>query len=186
MTGSSTAGVSETRGRKVIAVSACLLGEAVRYDGGDRRSAPVVELASEFRIVALCPEVELGMGVPRETIELTETGEGIRLLGSRSGRDWTAPMRRYARARIGALLAEGVAGFVLKSRSPSCGLRGVRVVELDGSMAARGRGLFAEELQRGWPEVPVEDEEGIADSTRRREFVERVRAVVLDTGKGHC
>lgn len=158
-----------------IAVSACLLGDAVRYDGEDKRCAAVIELGRRFPLVPICPEVELGMPVPREPIELTWTEEGLRLLGRESGRDWTDPMRRFARRRIEQLLADGVAGFVLKSKSPSCGVGDVATVQLDGTVTAGGTGRFADILRTIWPDLPIENETGIADPRRRQAFLQRLR-----------
>ncbi len=157
-----------------IAVSACLLGDAVRYDGKDKRCPPVVELGRRFLLVPICPEVELGMPVPREPIELRWTEEGLRLLGRESGRDWTDSMGDFARRRIGQLIAEGVGGFVLKSKSPSCGVEDVATVQRDGTVTASGTGRFADILRTTWPDLPIENETGIADPVRRQAFLQRL------------
>ncbi len=158
-----------------IAVSACLLGDSVRYDGRHKYCDALVSLPSaRYEWIAICPEVELGMGVPREPIELTLVSQEIRLLGRQSRHDWTDAMRSFARDRIAELVARQVRGFVLKSRSPSCGRRAVKVVQPDGSLAHAGIGLFAKALRDEWPEIPVEDELGIEDEARRRRFLSRV------------
>ena len=111
----------------VIGVSACLLGEHVRYDGGHKRNAFLLEeLASYVRFVPVCPEVGIGLGVPREGIRLVRRGEEVRLLGP-GGFDHTAAMRRWAVTVMGQLREQGVSGFVLKKGSPSCGLERVKV-----------------------------------------------------------
>ena len=149
-----------------LAVSACLLGEAVRYDGASATGAWLSRHWYEsFELIAVCPEVELGMPVPREPIDLHATAmdgasdraalSGVRLRGRRSGHDWTEAMRGYAVRRIGALLERGVCGVVLKSRSPSCGLGDVWVHFSDGRRIRKGTGLFAAVLREMAPDLPV-------------------------------
>ena len=149
-----------------VGVSACLLGDQVRYDGRHKRSRAVVELIGpEVDWVAVCPEVEVGMPVPREPVVLT--GAGPRLVGATSGIDHTDAMLRFAEARIAAL--EPLDGYVLKSRSPSCGLAGV-----PGSPT--GAGLFAATLCRLCPDLPLAEETALEDEPRRRDFLAAVRA----------
>jgi uncharacterized protein YbbK (DUF523 family) len=149
-----------------VGVSACLLGEAVRYDGGHKRSRAVVDLVGpEVEWVPVCPEVEVGMPVPREPVVLT--GDPPRMVGATSGTDHTDAMLRFAETRIAAL--GPLDGYVLKSRSPSCGLEGV-----PGSPA--GSGLFAATLRRLRPDLPLAEETALDDDTRRRAFLDAVRA----------
>src|SRR5690606_4696456 len=106
-----------------IGISSCLLGHAVRWDGGHKRDAFLVERLGRFvEWVPVCPELELGMGVPREPIRLVARGAGIRLVSVSGGVDWTARMRAFAQRRVRALARLGLCGYVLKARSPSCGL----------------------------------------------------------------
>lgn len=152
--------------RPRVGVSACLLGEEVRHDGRHKRSRAVVELIGpEVDWVAVCPEVEVGMPVPREPVVLV--GAGPRLVGATSGVDHTGAMLRFAEARIAAV--DPLDGYVLKSRSPSCGLEGV-----PGSPT--GAGLFAATLRRLRPDLPLAEETGLEDETGRRAFLEAVRA----------
>jgi len=111
----------------LIGVSACLLGEHVRYDGGHKRNAFLLEeLAPHVGLVPVCPEVGIGLGAPREAIRLVRRGDRVRLLGS-AGADHTAAMRRWAGTVIGELRERDLSGFVLKKGSPGCGLERVRV-----------------------------------------------------------
>ena len=152
--------------RPRVGVSACLLGDEVRHDGRHKRSRAVVDIIGpEVYWVAVCPEVEVGMPVPREPVVLT--GAGPRLVGATSGIDHTDAMLRFAEARIAAL--EPLDGYVLKSRSPSCGLDGV-----PGSPT--GAGLFAATLRRLLPDLPLAEETALEDDTGRRAFLEAVRA----------
>jgi uncharacterized protein YbbK (DUF523 family) len=149
-----------------VGVSACLLGEEVRYDGRHKRSRAVVELVGpEVDWVAVCPEVEVGMPVPREPVLLT--GDPPRMVGATSGTDHTDAMVRFAEARIAAL--GPLDGYVLKSRSPSCGLEAV-----PGSPT--GSGLFAAALRRLRPDLPLAEETGLEEEDRLRAFLAAVHA----------
>src|SRR5438105_2341227 len=138
----------ETRTLRV-GISACLLGERVRYDGGHKRDAFLTEvLGKHVEWVAVCPEVELGLGVPREPITLVRMGDDTRLVVTTTGEDLTEKMRAYAAWRTQGLASLELDGYVLKSKSPSCGL----------GRDPAGRGLFAEALQTGMPCLPMEDD----------------------------
>lgn len=160
-----------------IGVSQCLLGDAVRYDGGHRRNPVVAEtLAKHAELVAVCPEVELGLGVPRETIQLVTTETEMRLLGAATGTDHTEAMRHYAARRARELSALGLCGFVLKKDSPSCGLFTVRVLDEHGAVRNNGRGLFAAALIEHMPDLPVVEDDALVDETAALEFLARVVA----------
>ena len=160
-----------------LGVSACLLGQRVRYDGGHKRDNALLRaLGAEVEWVPVCPEVELGLGVPRPPIVLVGSRRAPRLVEPTSGRDLTGPMRRVASARVSQLTRLGLDGFVLKSRSPSCGLRNVPVRGRDGRSRATGRGLFAAELARRLPRLAIEEESRLANPRLRARFVARVRA----------
>jgi len=162
-----------------LGISSCLLGEAVRYDGGHKRDAFVVETLGAFaEYVAVCPEVELGMGTPRPSVRLVLAGgadDEPRMLDDKHGVDWTDRMRDFARGRCDELAARDLDGYVLKKSSPSCGLERLRVFRANGHAAHRaGRGLFADELLRRLPDLPVEEEGRLQDPRLRETFVERV------------
>src|SRR2546426_1155246 len=159
-----------------LGVSACLLGARVRYDGGHKRAGALLRaLGADVEWVPVCPEVELGLGVPRPPIVLVGFPSSLRLIEPESGPDLTGPMRRLAPARARQPARPGLDGFVLKSRSPSCGLRGVPVGARDGRRR-RGRGLFAAELVRGARGLVIEEESRLADRRVRARFVARVWA----------
>lgn len=158
-----------------VGVSACLLGARVRYDGDHRRDAWICDqLASLFELVEICPELELGLGVPREKIRIEGDASSPHLVAVESRRDLTSAMNEWADRRIDTLPA--LAGYVWKSGSPSCGPRAVPRYGTDSALASDGVGFFARALQRRFPELPVEDEVALADLEVRASFVDRVLA----------
>ena len=160
-----------------VGISACLLGEKVRYDGGHKRDAYLVETLGRFvEWVPVCPEVELGLGTPRETLRLVRIGEGVRMVMPKTGADHTEGMQAFARRRMRELEKEDLCGYILKKGSPSCGMERVRVFDGHGVPAKSGRGLFAEALMQYFPNLPVEEEGRLADPRLRENFIERVFA----------
>jgi len=163
--------------RPRVGVSACLLGERVRYDGGHKRDSFVADTLSRFvTFVPVCPELELGLGTPREPIRLERRPGGLRLLGVRSGTDHTEAMEGYAAGRLDALAREDLAGYVLKKDSPSCGMERVKVIGRGGVPSRDGRGAFAARLLERFPLLPVEEEGRLNDPVLRRSFVVRLYA----------
>jgi uncharacterized protein YbgA (DUF1722 family)/uncharacterized protein YbbK (DUF523 family) len=159
-----------------VGISACLLGREVRWDGGHKRDRFLTDTLGPFvEWVPVCPEVEVGMGIPREPVRLVRRGAEIRLLAERSGTDHTRAMRAWARRRLRELERLELSGWVLKKDSPSCGMERVRV-HAGGGVARTGRGLFAEELMRAFTALPVEEEGRLNDPALRENFVERVFA----------
>ena len=159
-----------------VGVSTCLLGQHVRFDGGHKKDAFVTgPLARFVALVPVCPEVELGMGTPRESVRLVRLGDGVRMVGHRSGTDHTDAMRRWAEGRVRELEGEDLCGYVLKKDSPSCGMERVKVYA-KGPAARTGRGLFAEALMERMPLLPVEEEGRLNDPRLRENFIERVFA----------
>lgn len=160
-----------------IGVSSCLLGNPVRYDGGHKRHRTVTHtLARLFDIIAVCPELETGMGVPREPVDLAGDPGAPRMAGQRSGKDWTGIMQQYGRRRAAEIEGLGVSGFILKQGSPSCGLNRVPVHTESGTARHAGRGLFARALTDALPLLPVEEEGRLDDPLLRECFIERVYA----------
>lgn len=162
-----------------IGVSACLLGQEVRFDGGHKRDAFLVETFGQFVTwVPVCPEVELGLGTPREALRLIRRDEGVRMVNTRSGRDISDAMRTWATRRLETLATDELAGFVLKKDSPSCGMERVKLYVEGGPAERKGRGLFADALLTRFPHLPVEEEGRLCDPHLRENFVERVFAYV--------
>ena len=161
-----------------LGVSACLLGEEVRYDGGHTYDHFVARiLGGTFNLVGVCPEAELGMGIPRETVRLTGSTTAPHMTGSQSAKDWTAPMNRWSGQRIRQLIDEELCGYVFKRNSPSCGVFRVKVYQDQGRVKHQGRGLFAAEFARRLPLVPLEEEVRLQDPATRENFTTRVFAL---------
>jgi uncharacterized protein YbgA (DUF1722 family)/uncharacterized protein YbbK (DUF523 family) len=165
----------ETRIR--IGISACLLGDEVRFDGGHKRDAFLTDvLGPHVEWVKVCPEVEVGMGTPRETLRLLRNGDELLMMTTRTGIDYTERMNRWSRKRTDELAREDLCGYVLKKDSPSCGMERVKVYG-EGAVPARtGRGLFASALLERLPLLPVEEEGRLTDPHLRENFIERVFA----------
>jgi len=172
--------MSETTPASIrIGISACLLGEKVRFDGGHKRDPFLVESFGRYvEWVQVCPEVELGLGTPRETLRLVRISNDVHLLMPKSGADHTDAMRAYAVRRLNELAKENLSGYILKKDSPSCGMERVRVYDAHGVPAKSGRGLFAEALLQHFPHLPVEEEGRLTDPRLRENFIERVFAYV--------
>ena len=164
------------RPRIRIAVSGCLLGEAVRYDGGHRRSDYVTDgLGKAFELVSECPEVGIGLGVPRPKIRLERMESVTRLLGPQ-GEDLTPLMDDYAGKAAERFREAGVAGFVLKSRSPSCGMGDVKLHENGAVGSEDGDGIFASGLAAALPAIPRISEVDLESPARRDHWLTRVFA----------
>lgn len=160
-----------------VGVSACLLGHAVRWNGGHKRETILTEtLGRLFTWVPVCPEEELGLGTPREPLRLEGDPAAPRLVRRDTRGDLTGSMRDYAAARVERLAELDLCGYILKSDSPSCGLERVAMHGADGISVPRGTGLFAQALRARLPLLPVEEEGGLHDPARRERFVEQVLA----------
>jgi uncharacterized protein YbgA (DUF1722 family)/uncharacterized protein YbbK (DUF523 family) len=164
-----------------VGVSSCLLGAEVRYNGGHKRNDFLVDTLGGFvEFVAVCPEVEIGLGIPRETLRLERKGNAVnaalRLITNSKGHDFTDAMNSYAQRRVAALGRLGLSGYVLKKDSPSCGMERVRVYGPSGMPTRDGSGLFAAALMRCYPSLPAEEEGRLSDPHLRENFIERVFA----------
>lgn len=162
-----------------IGVSSCLLGANVRFDGGNKRCEILADRLGKFvEFVPVCPEVEIGLGVPRETLRLVRDHgrTASRLIGNTTGTDYSGRMNRYAGRRLLALEGEELSGYVLKKNSPSCGVERVLVYGATGTATANGTGLFAAALMRCYPNLPIEEEGRLSEPHLRENFIQRVVA----------
>jgi uncharacterized protein YbgA (DUF1722 family)/uncharacterized protein YbbK (DUF523 family) len=156
-----------------VGISSCLLGQAVRYDGGHKLDNYIVgTLAEYFDFRSFCPEVAIGMGTPRPAIQLVKTAAAIRSVGVKNpGVDVTQQLRDYARQEQAS--HSDLCGYILKKGSPSCGMTRVKVYS-NGQPQQVGTGIYAEEMLRNTPLMPVEEEGRLGDPRLRENFIQRV------------
>jgi uncharacterized protein YbbK (DUF523 family)/uncharacterized protein YbgA (DUF1722 family) len=156
-----------------IGVSSCLLGEKVRYDGGHKLDHFLVDTLGRYvEFVPVCPEVEMGLPVPREALRQVGDPENPRLVTSRGGEDLTGRMLGWARRRVRELEKEELCGFIFKSRSPSSGMERVKVYNKNGLAHKTGVGVFARVFMEHFPLLPVEEEGRLHDPVLRENFIE--------------
>jgi uncharacterized protein YbgA (DUF1722 family)/uncharacterized protein YbbK (DUF523 family) len=158
-----------------IGISTCLLGEKVRFDGGHKKDKYLTDiLGNYFEFVPSCPEIEIGMGVPRESIRLVGDPNSPLLIGPKSNTDWTDKMVSYSEKRIKVLDKINLCGYIFKSDSPTCGMERVRVYSEAGMPNRSGRGLFTDIFIKSNPLIPVEEEGRLNDAKIRENFITRV------------
>jgi len=158
-----------------LGISACLLGEPVRYDGQHKLDPFLRDTLGRYvDFVPVCPEAEVGLGIPREAMHLGGDPADPRLVVVKTGIDHTDRMNVWARRRVGQLEQEGLWGFIFKSRSPSCGTEGVKVFTANGMAVKAGIGLFAAAFMAHFPLLPVEEEGRLQDPDLRENFIERI------------
>ncbi|MGQ9689611.1 MAG: YbgA family protein [Desulfobaccales bacterium] len=174
-----------------LGISTCLLGQPVRYDGGHKWDRFITDTLGKYvEFVPVCPEVECGLGVPREAMRLVGDPERPRLVTVRSGIDHTERMLAWARRRVKELETEDLCGFIFKSDSPSSGMERVKVYGPSGSPSKTGVGLFARTFMEHFPLLPVEEEGRLHDPKLRENFIEAIftlkrwREVPAEDGRG--
>lgn len=158
-----------------IGISACLLGENVRWNGGHTRDRYLTDtLGLYVDYVPVCPEVECGLGVPRETLRLVGDPDNPNLVTSKTNIDHTHRMTQWARKRVKALEKEDLCGFIFKKNSPSSGLYNVAVRTSKGMPQKKGQGIFARIFTEHFRRVPVEEEGRMHDPKLRETFIEQI------------
>lgn len=158
-----------------LGISTCLLGEPVRYDGGHKLDRFLRDTLGQYvEYVPVCPEVECGLPIPRESMHLEGDPESPRLVTSRTKQDMTDQMVRWARKRVLELEKEDLCGFIFKSDSPSSGMERVRVYNEKGMPVKKGVGIFAGIFMQHFPLLPVEEEGRLHDPKLRDNFIERI------------
>lgn len=158
-----------------LGISACLLGENVRWNGGHKLDHFLRDTLGQYvDYVPVCPEVEAGFGIPRETLRLVGDIENPRLIKTKSQTDHTGQMLQWAKKRVKELEEEDLCGFIFKKDSPSSGLMRVKVYNKKGMPEKKGVGLFAREFTNHFPLIPVEEEGRLHDPRLRENFIEQV------------
>jgi len=161
-----------------LGVSTCLLGEQVRFDGGHKRDRFVTDVLGRYvDFVPVCPEHELGLGVPRESMHLEGDPAAPRLVTTRTHRDLTEPMQAWCRRRVRELEGEELCGYIFKANSPSSGMERVKVYKPKGPATRKGVGLFARAFMDHFPLIPVEEEGRLNDARLRENFIEMIFAL---------
>ena len=157
-----------------IGISSCLIGEPVRYNGAHKRDRYLTDVLSRyFEYVPFCPEVAIGLGVPRATIQLQAHGSGARAIQpQQDNRDVTDLLADYGRT-IGRNQT-GISGYIFKARSPSCGMERVKVYDRHGAPSGHGAGIYAAAFRAEQPLLPAEEEGRLNDPDLRDNFIERV------------
>ncbi|MDX1810693.1 MAG: DUF523 and DUF1722 domain-containing protein [Gammaproteobacteria bacterium] len=157
-----------------IGISSCLLGQMVRYDGGHKHSAFITDrMGKYFEFQPYCPEVAIGLGVPRPPIQLVSVEDDIRVRGiADSSADYTHALSTYGEAIVHEL--DDVCGYIFKKNSPSCGMQQVPVHDENNTVISQGAGIYAAAIMRSRPELPVEDEERLMNPDLCENFLERV------------
>jgi len=158
-----------------LGISACLLGQNVRYDGGHQHDRFLTDtLGRHVTYVPVCPEVECGLSVPREAMRLMGTADSPRLVTINTKKDFTEQMMTWARKRVQELEDAGLCGFIFKSKSPSSGMQRVKVYSEGGIPAHNGVGMFARAFMEHFPLLPCEEEGRLHDPGLRENFIERI------------
>ena len=161
-----------------LGISTCLLGESVRYDGGHKLDRFLADTLGQYiQYVPVCPEVECGLGIPREAMHLEGDAESPRLVTLRTKKDYTDKMLRWARKRVIELENEDLCGFIFKSNSPSSGMERVKIYDNKGMPTKKGRGIFAGIFMDHFPLIPAEEDGRLHDPKLRENFIERIFAL---------
>ncbi len=175
-----TAMITDIKEKPKIGISACLLGDKVRYDGGAKYHKLLSELVEPYvEYTKVCPEVAAGMGIPRPAIHLQKVAQEIRLLDTKEiSTDWTQAIQDSSQ-KIISTLPDDLSGFVFKAKSPSCGMAKVPVypAQKNSNPNHNGIGFFAKAFMKNYPLIPTEEEGRLTDAKLRENFFERVYAL---------
>ncbi len=161
-----------------IAVSSCLLGHPVRYDGTDKYHPFICQhLAKQFELIAVCPEVDAGLSTPRPPVRLTGNSQQPLALGIEDAKlNVTSMLTSFACEWLSQ--AKNIAGIIVKSRSPSCGLSDTPIFDQHGQIKNHSAGLFTQMLIQRYPQLPVIDEISITDPKQRDAFISKVKNAI--------
>ncbi|MDZ4732871.1 MAG: DUF523 and DUF1722 domain-containing protein [Nitrospirota bacterium] len=158
-----------------LGISRCLLGDEVRHDGGHKKDSFLTDVLGRYvEWIPVCPEVEAGLGTPREAMRLVGDSHHPRLVTIKSGADHTRALETMTTNRIEELKKLDLTGYVFKKGSPSCGIERVRIYNEHAMLSRSGVGLFARAFIGQFPLIPVEEEGRLCDPTLRENFIERV------------
>ena len=164
----------EVSTKPIVAISSCIYGNNVRYDGELKYFPDICEhLKQHFELLPVCPEVEIGLTVPRPPVQLTGNPEHPKMTGrDHTNIDITKPMREYCNNKSQQL--KNISGYVFKSRSPSCGLKNIPIFDNDTIIEENGQGLFAKAMNTLYPSLPLAEETDLETKQQRQQFIEQV------------
>jgi uncharacterized protein YbgA (DUF1722 family)/uncharacterized protein YbbK (DUF523 family) len=158
-----------------LGISACLIGQLVRWNGGHTRDRFLTDTLSHYvDYVPVCPEVECGLPTPREPLRQVGSPEHPRLVTTKTKVDLTDQMVAWARRRVAELEKENLCGFIFMARSPSSGMERVKVYDEHGVPHKTGVGMFARIFMEHFPLLPVEENGRLCDARLRESFIERI------------
>ena len=158
-----------------LGISQCLLGDTVRYDGGHKRDAFLTDVLAPFvEWIPVCPEVEAGLGTPREAMHLAGDPDAPQLLTIRTHINHTRTLQAFSQRRVQELQECDLDGYIFKKNSPSCGVHRVKVYTEKGQPSKQGTGIFSAAFQKAFPLLPVEEEGRLTDAMLRENFIERI------------
>ena len=161
--------------KPLIGISKCLLGENVRYDGGHQLDRFLRDTLGQYvDFVAVCPEVECGLNIPREAMRLVDVDGAIRLMTRKTNIDMTDRMEKWMAGRLKELRHLPLCGFIFKAKSPSSGLKRIKIYTDKGGVRHDGIGVFANGFTQAFPLVPVEEDGRLHDAKLRDNFIERI------------
>ncbi|MBD3669838.1 MAG: DUF1722 domain-containing protein [Gammaproteobacteria bacterium] len=165
---------SEREDKITLGISSCLLGQKVRFDSSHKHNRYITDTLGEyFEFVPYCPEVAIGLGIPRPTIRMVKIGDEVRVRGVKDpSQDVTESLKNYGEEV--APQCASFSGYLFKSKSPSCGMERVKIYSEKGDPMDTGAGVFADTIMRRHPSLPVEEEGRLMDSRLRENFIERV------------
>lgn len=158
----------------MIAISQCLLGDRVRYDAELKHFPRLIDFVQQhFQCVPVCPEVEIGLSVPRPPVQLVEINQQIQMLGrDDESLNITQQMMNYCNKRAPEL--QSIHGYLFKSRSPSCGVTDTPLFNPSGDLLATGNGLFTRAILKQYPKLPITDEQGVETELQQQQFLQQV------------
>ncbi len=160
-----------------LGISACLLGEKVRYDGGHKLDLFLKDALGKYvEYVPVCPEVECGLGVPRKSMRLEGEPDSLRLIITKTGQDMTERMVNWSQKRLIQMEKEDICGFIFKSNSPSCGVKKIKIYNEKDLPVQTGVGIFAGILIKHFPSLPIEDELSLKNCFLCEDFIKKISA----------
>jgi uncharacterized protein YbbK (DUF523 family) len=167
-----------TMKKPCVGISPCLLGKKVRYDGGQRRNRYITDILGKyFAWIPVCPEVEYGLGIPREPMQLVGDQAKPRIVTISTGIDHTDGMVKWVENKLVELEKEDLCGFIFKSKSPSSAIRGVRIISPSGVECGVGPGIFGGAFIKHFSLIPAIDDEQLGNPVLRKDFLEKVFAL---------